>query len=251
MDLSKIKGTINYDLPTRTTVYGEQKRGKSTFGSQAPGAIFIQTEDGLSNIDAKAFPLANKWQDVLDAVATLYNDPHDYRTAVLDSADWAEKLVHAEVARLHNVKSIESIGYGKGFIEAADMFKELLDGFNALRTQRNMNVVILCHCQIRRFDDPLAESYDRYEIKMQKQVAKLIQEWSDVIGFANMEMVTKTQKEKGFNEERKIAIATGRTILYLQKSPAFDAGNRFSLPASIPLDWPSYEAALAASRKVK
>ena len=93
-DLSSIKKTRS-DLPPRTLIYGEHKLGKSTFASQAPAPIFIQTEDGLDAIDAKAFPLCKKWGDILEAVATLYQEQHEFKTLVIDSMDWAEKLAHA------------------------------------------------------------------------------------------------------------------------------------------------------------
>ena len=39
--------------PPRIMIYGSEGVGKSTFGASAPDAVFIQTEDGLSEIDCK------------------------------------------------------------------------------------------------------------------------------------------------------------------------------------------------------
>ena len=36
--------------PPRLLVYGQEGIGKSSFAASAPGAIFIQTEDGLGEI---------------------------------------------------------------------------------------------------------------------------------------------------------------------------------------------------------
>lgn len=245
--LSSIKQTRS-DMPPRTVIYGEHKIGKSSFASQAPGAIFIQTEDGLEALDAAAFPLCKSWDDVLSAVGVLYNDKHDYKTVVLDSVDWAERLAHARVCSDNEVKSIEKIGYGKGYAFAADLFSELLEGLNALRSHKGMHIVMLCHAEIRRFDDPLADAYDRYQIKLHKQVAKIIQEWADVIGYAAIDTIVKTEKEQGFKPERTRALTTGRRVLHLQGSPAFGAGNRYGLPASIPLVWEAYAEALKEAR---
>ena len=44
--------------PPRVLLYGVEGIGKSTFGSEAPKPIFIQTEDGLDEIDCDRFPLA-------------------------------------------------------------------------------------------------------------------------------------------------------------------------------------------------
>ena len=38
-------------VPPRLMIYGSEGVGKSTFASNAPKAVFIQTEDGLSEID--------------------------------------------------------------------------------------------------------------------------------------------------------------------------------------------------------
>jgi hypothetical protein len=248
--LQSIKATRS-DMPPRTIVYGEHKVGKTSFASQAPSPIFIQTEDGMDAIDGKAFPLCRSWQDVLDCIASLYQEQHEYKTVVLDSMDWAERLAHAKVAKDNDVTGLEKIGYGKGYAFAADLFSELLEGLNALRTQRGMHVVMLCHAEIRRFDDPLADAYDRYQIKLHKQTAKMVQEYADVIAYAALDTITKTEKEQGFKPARNRAMTTGQRVLHLQGSPSFTAGNRYGLPASIPLDWEAYETALTSARAQK
>ena len=60
------------------------------------------------------FPLCRSWQDVLDCIASLYQEQHEFKTVVLDSMDWAERLAHAKVAKDNDVTGIEKIGYGKG-----------------------------------------------------------------------------------------------------------------------------------------
>jgi hypothetical protein len=182
---------------------------------------------------------------------TLYMEKHEFKTLALDSADWAEKLAHKKVCGDNDVESLEKIGYGKGYSYAADLFHEMLEGFNALRLERGMQIILLAHTEIKRFDDPQADSYDRYQIKLHKMVGKMVQEWCDVIGFAQLDVVTKEEKRKGFTEEdkkRNRAMTTDRRVLRLSPSPAFDAGNRYSLPAELPLEWGAFEEALTAAK---
>lgn len=233
--------------PPRILVYGPHKIGKSTFAAQAPAPIFIQTEDGLDAIDADAMPLCGAWGDILAHVTALYEQEHAYKTVVLDSVDWAERLAHQQVAENNGVKGIEGIGYGKGYVFAADLFNELLLGLNALREHKGMAVILIAHAEIRRFDDPLADAYDRYQIKCNKLVAKMVQEWADVIGFAQLDAVTKTEDSKA-GTKRTRAVTTGQRVLRLEGSPSFDAGNRYGLPATLPLVWGEFETALAAAR---
>lgn len=250
-DISKVRKT-RLDLPPRISLIGLPKVGKSTFASQAPGAVFIPTEDGLESIDAEAFPLCTKWQDVLDAVSTLYSEPHEFKTAVVDSADWAERLLYKRVCEEGNVQSIEDYakGYGKGYVRAAELFVELLDGLNALRTERNMCVIVLCHAEIKRFDDPLSSSYDRWTMKLCKQISKMLGEWSDVIGFAQLETLTQKEQKTGFDKkERTRALSTGRRVMHVAPSPAYDAGNRFGITDSLDLTWAAFSAAIESARK--
>ena len=73
--------------PPRVLLYGVEGIGKSTFGSEAPKPIFIQTEDGLDEIDCERFPLATKFDDVIAALKSLCNEKHGYESVVIDSLD--------------------------------------------------------------------------------------------------------------------------------------------------------------------
>ncbi len=246
--LSQIKKTRR-DVPPRIVLHGPRKMGKTTFGSCAPSPIFIQTEDGQDHVDADAFPLCKTWEDALSAVGSLYGEKHDFKTAVLDTADWLEKLLFRHVAVEHKVKSIEDIGYGKGYVFAAEHFSGFLEGLNALRLERGMAIIVLCHSEIKRFDDPLANSYDRYQMKLHKQTGKLLEEWSDVIGFAQLQSFTRTETKNDFKKtERTIASTGGRRVMHLAPSPAFDAGNRYGLPEEIDLSWSAFADAMTAAR---
>ncbi len=51
--------------PPRIMIYGSEGVGKSSFASLAPNPIFIQTEDGLSEIDCAKFPQAKSYDEVV------------------------------------------------------------------------------------------------------------------------------------------------------------------------------------------
>src|SRR3990172_7443806 len=89
--------------PPRILLYGVEGIGKSTFGSQAPKPIFIQTEDGLDEIACDKFPLATTYDDVVAALGELRHEKHDYETVVIDSLDWLERLVWDKLCLQHGV----------------------------------------------------------------------------------------------------------------------------------------------------
>ena len=66
------------------------------------------------------FPLARTFDDVMQALAALYTEEHGFRTLVVDSVDWLEPLVWAQVCKDQGWKSIEDAGYGKGYVNALD-----------------------------------------------------------------------------------------------------------------------------------
>ena len=227
--------------PRRTLVYGTHGIGKSTFGAMAEAPIFIQTEDGLAGIDCERFPLATKYRDVLAAMGELYTEPHEYRTVVLDSLDWLERLIFVEVCANRNVESIEDIGYGKGYVFALTQWREVLAGLDALRNDRGMNVILIAHAQIERFANPETDTYDRYSPRLQKLASALVQEWCDDVLFATYRIHTKTTNE-GFDRKRVQAIGSGERIVRTTERPAHVAKNRLGLPEEFPLDYRNYAA---------
>lgn len=101
-------------------IYGSEGIGKSTFAALVPNPVFVQTEDGLSEIDCSKFPLAKSFDDVVLQLQAVRDEQHDYGTVVIDSLDWLERLVWDRVCADYGVKSIEKAdgGYGKGYVHA-------------------------------------------------------------------------------------------------------------------------------------
>ncbi|MFN7557986.1 MAG: ATP-binding protein, partial [bacterium] len=140
--------------PRRVMLYGTHGIGKSTFGAMAEKPIFVPTEDGLADIDCESFPLARSLGEVMAALESLYSGDHDYRTVVIDSLDWLERLIWGEVCADESVENIEKIGYAKGFAFAVDKWRAVLGALDALRTDRGMTVVLIAHAKIEKFENP-------------------------------------------------------------------------------------------------
>jgi hypothetical protein len=241
-DLSSIRRG-RAEKPPRVIVSGAHGIGKSTFCAGAPGVVFIPTEDGIDQIDTASFPLAQSYQDVLDAVGTLASEPHDFGAVCIDSLDWLESLVWAHVAAQHEKPDVEAFGYGKGYVYAADALRELLAGLNYLRDERGMAVLLTAHCEVKRHDDPLSGSYDRYRIKLHKHASAVAQEWADVVGFA-ADPVHVRKEDVGFKKTVSRGVIAGERVLHVTPSPAYEAKNRYGLTEAVPLNWPAFEAAI-------
>lgn len=245
-DLKSISRTKRLTA-TKFLLSGEPKIGKTTFAASAPNAIGILTEDGMSGIDGQAFPLAASLDDVYAAVGSLLNEPHDYRTVFVDSLDWLEPMVQAHVCRANGWKDIEAPGYGKGHLAAAAEWRVLLDGLEALRAQRSMNVILICHVKQQRIESPTSEGYDAWVLKLNTRASAMVEEWADIVGFA-AHRVALDKVDGGFGQKQAKAKRTGQRVLHLEPHPAYPSGNRFSL-RDVPLDWDAFAAQLADASK--
>ena len=243
-DLSSISRTKRVRAP-KVVICGPGKIGKTTFAAMAPKAIGILTEDGADAVDVQAFPLAQSLTDVYEAIGTLLNEEHDFQSVFVDSLDWMEPLVQQHVCKKNGWPNIEAQGFGKGYTAAADEWRTLLNGFEALRAKRGMGIILIAHDKIKRVDDPLTEGYDSHVLKLHDRASALVSEWADVIGYAGYRIFT-TQKDAGFGNKETKATTTGERILHVEPHPAHCGGNRFGL-TNMPLNWHEFQAALTAA----
>ena len=236
--------------PPRILCYGPEGEGKSTFGSQADKPIFVQTEDGLDEIDCDKFPLAASYDEVAAALSELRREKHDYETVVIDSLDWLERLIWDKLCEQHGVSSIERVdgGYARGYTHALTFWREIIDHLNALRNRNGMVVLLIAHSKVERFEDPESSSYDRFAPRLHKHAAALVCEWCDAVLFATRKIRTQSE-DAGFNRKRTIAHALGKDggerILRCVGGPSCIAKNRYAITEELPLEWAALVQAMS------
>lgn len=246
MALSLKSISRNQTKPPRITMHGGPGIGKTTFAASLPSPVFIQTEDGLGHLDVPAFPLAQSYDAVIEAIGALYAEDHDFGTLVIDSLDWLEPLIWDKVCKDHSIPSIEHLGYGKGYVEALGYWRQVLAGVTALRDEKNMIVCMIAHSQVVRIEDPTQPGYDSFSLKLHKRASALVDEFSDIILYACLRTMVKTEDTK-FNAKRARAVTTGDRIMHAVGQPAYTAKNRYGLPATLPLSWDALTDALTGT----
>ena len=223
------------EIAGRVLAYGPEGIGKSTWASNAPNPIFIGCEDGLNQLDVPLFR-PESFPDVCAFLDDLAGNGHDYQTVIVDTVDWLETLVHSYLKEIHGWDSIEKPGYGKGYAMAAEELRKMITKLDALHNA-DIAVILLAHSHIKIFSNPVGEDYSRYELKMHRTSAALLKEWVDAVLFLTAyEWVDDNGKAK----------SDGRRVIYTERQAAWDAKNRFSLPAVLPLDYDDYLAAKKA-----
>lgn len=237
--------------PPRILAYGTEGIGKSTLASCAPSPIFIQTEDGLNEIDCAKFPLSRSFEEVLAALSELATGGHVFETVVIDSLDWLERMIWDTVCKNEHATTIEKVGggYGKGYTLAVDYWRRLVDRLAVLHSSRHMVVFLIAHAKVERFEDPEAPAYDRYSPRIHKHAAAFLTEWCDAVLFATRKFTTRSE-DLGFGRSRSIAAAIGAAggerILRTIGGPSCVAKNRYRLPPEMPLSWEALVSGIAA-----
>ena len=224
--------------PRKCLLYGVHGIGKSTWAAGADHPVFIDLEDGLAEIDCKKFPVAQSTADVLAQLTSLRSGDHEFQTVIIDSVDWLERIIWGEVCRNAGKESIESISFGKGYGEATAVMARILAALTSLRNNTEMNVVLLAHSQIEKFESPGLDTYDRYSPKLHKKASALVQEWADETLFANYRVMVQ-QKDEGFKTRTK-AVGSGERIIYTCERPSHLAKSRLKLPVEIEMTWSAY-----------
>lgn len=245
-----VRGKLQRSM--RIFLYGVDKIGKSTFGAGAPSPIFIGTEDGTAELDVERFPEPRSIEDIGEAIDTLLNSAHDYKSLVIDTLDWMEPFIWRVTCAKGDPsskdkgpkKNIEDFGFGKGYDRAVPEWRALLARLDALRVNRKMHIILLAHAHVKTFKNPLGDDFDRYEPKINVKASAVVKEWADAIMFAQHETGTVMKGEGAFAKAR--GISTGARYIYNKRTAGYDAGNRYGLPDKLPLNWDDFETAVRA-----
>lgn len=238
--LTKVTTTKAASRPRRVLIYGTHGIGKSTFGSCAPDAVFVPTEDGLQDLEGcTSFPLAKSFVDVMQALYELATEPHQFKTVVIDSVDWMERLIHQDVCQEGGKADISEFGFGKGYEKATAKWDLALNQLTACNLERNMMIVLVGHAKIEKFSNPETDPYDRYSPRLHKTASAILQEWCDEVFFANYKVYVK-ETDTGFNKTVSRGIGTGDRVIKTTERPSHMAKNRLNLPDELPLAFASY-----------
>lgn len=219
----------------KVVIYGPEGIGKSSFASQFPEPVFIDTEGSTDNMDVARLDKPTSWTMLVNEIAFIKANPTECKTLIVDTVDWAEQLAVAHVCSQHGKQGIEDFGWGKGYTYVQEEMGRFLNALSDL-VDMGINVVLTAHAQIKKFEQPdEMGSYDRYELKLGQKTgsktAPLVKEWADMVLFANYKtlvMTTDNGKKKAQGGER---------VMYTNHRPAWDAKNRHGLPDEMPFNY--------------
>jgi hypothetical protein len=224
---------ITASRPPIIVLHGHPGVGKTSTAAGFPNPVFIQTEDGCpAGLTIASFGLAESFASVIEALTWLGKEEHSYQTLVIDSLDQLEPLIQTALCTDRGYQSIESPGFGKGYVELDKYWLDFLRGCNWLRRNRNMVIVLIAHSEIVMINDPRTTAYSAYALRLHRRARGLVEDSADLIGFLATDVAVKTE-QVGFNKTRARADGGNTRWLHAEPRPAFTAKNRFGMPERI------------------
>lgn len=217
--------------PVRMVIFGPEGIGKTLLSAHAPNPLLMDIEDGSTQLDVHRISNIQSWEEAMAIIEEVAKTPGICETFVVDTVDRLEQLCIKYVCTKFKQNSLEAFPYGRGYNILGEEFTKFLTACDQV-IAAGINVIIVAHAKMRKFEQPdEMGSYDRWELKLTRQVSPLIKEWSDLLLFANYQTVIVTSE----NNTRKPT--GGKRVMYASHHPAWDAKNRFNLPDMMDLDF--------------
>lgn len=220
-------------LPPRIVIHGKGGVGKTTFGASIPNCVLMPVEDGVGALQVATLPQPRSYNDVMSQLEELGERDHQYRALVIDTIDKIEPLIwdHTCLQEPGRVKkdSIESWGYGKGYVMADRYWLEFFHTLDGLRA-KGLTIVVLSHNETKTVADPELGPFDMVQPKLHRRGCSLLYEWADLVGYLTLERATA---DVGEGRTVRTSATTGRRLLHCHDTGAFVAKNRYRLTTSI------------------
>jgi hypothetical protein len=223
------------DRPISLMVHGGPGVGKSTFAAGAPDPLFIDTDNRTAHLEVRRFR-PDTWEEVLETFKAVAKGELKCGTLVVDTLDHAEILMHRDLCKAHNVQTIEEVGggYGKGYVTALGEWRRFGVAMDAIRA-RGVGLVLLAHSQVKVFQNPSGENYERFELKLDKRAHNFLRERVDGVGHASF----ATTVIKGKDDKFK-AKTSGKATLTFAPSAAVETKRFSKFPLNCDLSWSSF-----------
>ena len=218
--------------PIKLGIYGSEGIGKTTIASQCPNSLILDTENGTSRIDCRRVK-SSIWDDTKAIIKAVKEIPTICKTLVIDTLDKVESQCIDHICQKFHKANIEDWGYGKGYNILQDEMNGFFESLNGL-IDVGISVCVVAHGKPRKYELPEEEgAFDRWELKLTKQVAPLFKEWCDALLFCNYKTYVITTESKAKKAQG------GKRVMYTTHHACWDAKNRFNLPDELDLSYKS------------
>ena len=208
-------------LPPRVLAYGPGGIGLSTFAAEAPNPIFLATENGIA---CDSFPTCENFEEIISCLKSLKNEENEYRTVVIDTIDWVERLFLSEVRKLQETDTVTKSdgGFGQNDDLTLLYWRQMADALNSLRDEKEMTVVLLAR---EKLENP-SGTKQFSSLELRRPTAAFWCEWCDVVLHATFKFATASS-------------GNDSTVLLRDTTTKCNIKNRYNIPETLPFRWSS------------
>jgi len=210
-------------MSQRLLIHGKVKTGKSTFASQWPNPLFLDTENGLKHIKTRKVPVRN-WADFLQCIDLLEKTKLGQTTLVVDTVDVAHRYVEKYILRQRGLDYLGDAAHGKGWAMASNEWRNAIDRICALP----VCVLFLAHSRERTVNERLTTT----EPAIPERGYDILRQLADIIGY--------TELQAKAHDGRSVYVPVLRT----RGTPRYIAGGRVvGLPDPIECTYAAFHEA--------
>jgi hypothetical protein len=205
-------------------VYGPSKIGKSTWCSEADGALFLATEPGLNALEVYQIPIES-WEDLLAACAEIAAGKHTFQTIVIDTIDNAYRMCAEHICKKYKIEHESDLGYGKGWALVNNEFQRVLTKLAFLK----QGLFLISHAQEKEIETRTGKR-TRIVPTLPDKARKIVVGMVDLILYCDLEATPDADGKPDY-----------RRVMRTKPHPNHEAGDRTGrLPEVIDLDFPRF-----------
>ena len=239
VDFTKAKHIFE-PVPPKMILYGRNGIGKSRFAMQAPNAIFLDFDKNLAQYkvvtnksEGISYPLET-FQQVLDFITLLINEPHDFKTVIIDTFSSLNMIIENQVKLEKNIASVGALDFGKGYEFSRILWEQLLRKLDYLWEKRKVMIILIGHDQIKEIKDLAHGNYHAYELALNEKIISMFRHWCSIMVYATVN--NRIKEETGNFGRVNKKILDSKRVLYTEGDEIFLAKNTFGLPPILPFD---------------
>lgn len=176
-----------------TFIYGSPKTGKTTLGSKMPGALLLAFERGYNALPGVVAQDITTWGEVKQVVKELKKPEvkERFKSLIVDTVDIAADYCQKYVC---NQLGIDNIGDGGWTNNGWSKYKKEFEETFRTITQLGYAVLFISHAKEKTVKPENGEEYQQICSSMQTSARAIVENMSDIIGYAHPKMTESGSK---------------------------------------------------------
>ena len=213
--------------------------GKTSTGAFAPNPVILcsvgengyQTLLGAGLVPDVDAAVIDTWNGLLGVLDQL-GQKCPYATVVLDALGGFEALCH----HLVTVRDYGGDSGPKGFSNYQNGYRTSVKDWVGMLARldkihaQGVSILLLSHVTTKTFKNPMGPDYDNFIGEMSKEFWAATKKWADAVLFGKFVTVVDSLNAK---KDKGKGIGGTDRVLYCEHRDAFDAKNRYNMPAEL------------------